>query len=571
MPAVSVEELNEYLSSIEVDTDQGPALRLGKRSRRARLPVTDDEKAAPLHLPSRVGTIDVQAVVSWMKPAVKARFAQVWEGVNSGPPSPSPARISAIDPCDVDALHAIGVVRPSDLNIPTKSHCIAFTVVEERDGKLRRRFILYDPAANKWYANSVGTLISLPHVSAHAKDILSECATVRDIEGGFFQVPLEESACPAYRFIDRAGRTFEMCVAPIGMSGVPEICQTLTSTIAGHPDFAVPAEQLKIGSIKIHIDDVRVAHKHSETERVAAFFSERSARCGVHWKASGATGSVSYVFLGLVWDHIKKTIGLSPKTISKLQSSARKLCDKTLTYSELESLSGRLIYATGALGYCLAFRYLTMRDIRRVLRRAQGVHDVASINAWLSRKIQEWITVLVSGPAKYRAPSPGGRTAWLFTDASLRGYGAILVTDLGQIWVCGKSWSHPDHVSGDINWLESSAVSLAVRMFESTIREEGIKCLHLVVDNSSTQRAIERRCSRSVLVSAAIIPALKVFERLEVGITARHLCSGDNPADSISRGFEVDLPKLRVMVEKLSRKGGSEPDLVILTKKADAA
>jgi hypothetical protein len=269
--------------------------------------------------------------------------------------------------------------------------------------------------------------------------------------------------------------------------------------------------------------------------------------------------------LGLVWDHLTKTIGLSPKTVAKLQSAAEKLRDKTLTYSDLESLSGRLIYASGALGYCLAFRYLTMRDIRRVLRRAQNIHSMANITAWLSRKIQEWITVLVSGPAKYHPPSPGGRTAWLFTDASLKGYGAILVTDIGQIWVCGKSWLHADHVSGNINWLESCAVSLAAQFFENTIREENIKCLHLVVDNSATQRAVERRCSRSILVSAAIVPGLKVFERLQVAITARYLCSGDNPADSISRGFEVNLPKLRVVVEQLQRKGGSEPEPIVLT------
>jgi hypothetical protein len=90
-----------------------------------------------------------------------------------------------------------------------------------------------------------------------------------------------------------------------------------------------------------------------------------------------------------------------------------------------------------------------MKGIRFVLRRAKQPEEVAVLPSWLVRQLEEWADAVLDEPRPYRKP-PGWREAWLFTDASLYGWGAVLALDNGCFSVVGKSWRR-SHVSGDIS------------------------------------------------------------------------------------------------------------------------
>jgi hypothetical protein len=111
--------------------------------------------------------------------------------------------------------------------------------------KGRRRFIFWDEQANTWYQTTVGTQVALAHVADTLPDVHFDMGTVRDGEGGFLGVKLPEEASAAYRYYDTAGDLWELLCLPVGISGAPELCQTLFGTIAGHPDYAAPQHVLQ--------------------------------------------------------------------------------------------------------------------------------------------------------------------------------------------------------------------------------------------------------------------------------------------------------------------------------------
>ena len=78
----------------------------------------------------------------------------------------------------------------------------------------------------------------------------------------------------------------------------------------------------------------------------------------------------------------------------------------------------------------------------------------------------------------------------LYTDASSKGWGAVLYLDDGQVH---NSWPHDFHY--EVNHAEAMAVTNAIRDFGHHFRKG--TCLDLFIDNTSCQGAINRRVARS--------------------------------------------------------------------------
>jgi hypothetical protein len=188
-----------------------------------------------------------------------------------------------------------------------------------------------------------------------------------------------------------------------------------------------------------------------------------SLQTGVRWK-DVATSSSLYTFLGLQWNHRSKTISLSEKMISKLLDSRKKVESCVLTSGELESLSGRLVYCCGALQIPPNPFYKVAKAVRHCLRRAASRSVVASLSPWLRSNIVRWIDLLMAVPRPFKLLEDS-REAWLFSDASLIGYGAILMSSDGRINILGHKWSDGPYTSGDMAFLEALAVSNAVESF----------------------------------------------------------------------------------------------------------
>ena len=117
---------------------------------------------------------------------------------------------------------------------------------------------------------------------------------------------------------------------------------------------------------------------------------------------------------------------------------------------------------------------------------------------------------------------------------------------------CGsrRNWKHK-HRSSDINFLEALAVSEAIALFAETLQRYGAAELHLVVDNMATKCTIVRGKARAYWLNEALRPALQLLAELQICHTAQYIDTLLNPADSLSRGEDLDMEKCSVVASGL--------------------
>jgi len=541
-------------------------LRLGRKSKKVRTPISPLEWAAPLHC--HRPTLVIERVLEIMEPKMAKRFRTLYRGLaHSQRKTPYPTGITK---ADADSYINGGAARLAS-DLPTTGYVKLLHVVEEKVAEkkeatkeevaaavsLRRRLCKYCKRTNKWFMATFGSEINLGHPSQFLNDLFFECATIRDGHGGFANIPLTDEIAAAMRFFDEAGRLLEPTHLPAGHSASPELCHIIFSTLAGVPGYAKQSLSDKLNakvSVRVWIDDIRVAHPKHLADKVAQHFEDMSKLCGVAWKPSTMVNAKEeYTFLGLVWNHKRKTVSLADKTRIKILDAYHSILDGTATYADIESFSGRLIFATGALQILMPRFYRCMKATRACLRRAQDPKDLAEVPRWLQWMYYHWVYTVLSEPPPHK-PLPGKQEAWLFTDASLQGWGAIFVTDDGRFYVVGGKWDK-QYEPGDISALEATAIAEALKKLRESLIDMKMATIHIVVDNTAVQAAMRRGTARSLAVSDAVLPALIELKELGTAFTIQYLASKRNPADEVSRGEEIDVEKLSVEVGLL-REGG---------------
>ncbi|KAJ9437624.1 hypothetical protein DIPPA_26893, partial [Diplonema papillatum] len=110
------------------------------------------EKEAPLHV-AAVPAMDTAALRHRMRPDVRARFDSVWKAtffpvrdVQGENASEGQQRRSHLMHSHASELVRLGIASPSDT--PGTFRNVPFTVVEDKAGRLRQRFILWTQEAN---------------------------------------------------------------------------------------------------------------------------------------------------------------------------------------------------------------------------------------------------------------------------------------------------------------------------------------------------------------------------------------------------------------------------------------
>lgn len=128
---------------------QGLHHSLIARRSHARLPQTSAEWNAPLHV-TNVQRMDYSAVLRHMKGEKRHRQEQLWDLLGRYPRSSHDASSSgsALADSDIAALRHANIIEPFLPGSTAPILASAFTVVEEKHGALRRRFILWPKALN---------------------------------------------------------------------------------------------------------------------------------------------------------------------------------------------------------------------------------------------------------------------------------------------------------------------------------------------------------------------------------------------------------------------------------------
>ena len=505
----------------------------------------------------RLGNIIIPAMRSELNDAQRDRFEHVWQ-VSFDPPGFRPSNalppLSQIIPELVDRLAAQTVVEPVsqklEEDVPTRGGCRAFCVVEEKQSEVdgpvikRLRFILWPALLNEWQTANYTPSVDLLHSSRYVDAVRHDAALQNDVSSGFYSFVIPGPARALFRFRDCTGRLFQMTRLPMGLRSAVELMHIATKVLVGHPDYVKPCSIVRNIQSHVFVDDFRCAGAPAALEEARAVIDARAKSLGIILKSTTEI-KTRYVFLGLVFDHDKKTISISSKTDRKLPDDI----SPTTTAIELQRLVARLIWCSGGLRIPLACFYFPMKWATRLCNRINAGEiapsDVVSLPPSVVDSLRQWLHV---ARMPYRnAHRPGNQHMILFTDASIKGWGAYLILPDGRLYITGGSWRF-SATSGDIAALEARAVRYAVDTFARLIARYSE--IELRIDNTSVASAIPRGVARSFDLNRELAPVFTTLRALHVTATASYVESSRNLADPVSRQLPA-LPISREEVERL--------------------
>ena len=506
--------------------------------RTSRLARTEDMDL-PLHVKVGIPVMDVQKVKNWMSPEARRRLETViGELFNTRlGAQPEPSTKGNLVNADITGLLEAGVierVEEDDIRrYPTLQYVIPFTVVEsDEEGNDRRRFISWTKDDNlrlKDYKSDVPLL----HPSRYLHEAAEEAGVKRDLRCGFYQVPIPRQARAKFRFRDLNGVLHQMKVMPMGHRCAPEIMHKITATLAG--DLAVCKPELVscIGSVDVYIDGIRFAGSREQADKFVKFVDSRCKEVGGLFKEAGFDPSTEYVFNGVFYNHVTHKVNLGPRVIRKMSRDRF----RNITYSQLETAVGRLLYAAAVLGHIIPDYHFPLKIVRRRInelnRCPELAHQPVPLPTATRSILANWRDIILVNEPISPPPHPDvvPHKHRLYTDASAKGWGAVLYRDDGQVIIVGDKWQ--PEFKYEVNHAEAMAVRLAFEKLTHHFQKG--TCVDLFIDNTSCQAAFNRKIAKSDSIAGELKRVLKTNQNLGVCIMARYVRSAENPADPISR------------------------------------
>ncbi|KAJ9447214.1 hypothetical protein DIPPA_18397 [Diplonema papillatum] len=377
------------------------------------------------------------------------------------------------------------------------------------------RFILWTFEANNAIeADGYKASVPLEHVSKYLSAVHAECGSTRDFRCGFYGVAIPHSARGSFRFRDDADEWWELTRLPMGHTCAPELMHTLTSTVAGHPDF-VKQEHAVPSTLTVHtwVDNIRYAGSRKEVLEATRIVDDLAAQAKVTWKqADTRTASSRYEFIGVDWDHSKNKVGISAKLAKKLARDVEEVRTGAMSASGLETLGGRLLHASAIVGVFVGEYYFALKFLRRLTnalnRGEKAVDQTIRLSGGVQRLLEMWIRAVLgsrSMPVEARVPA-----LTVFVDASLDGWGGVVVNvATNAIEVLGSRWSRKEKRL-HINELEALAFERCVASVTSA-HEGG--AVTVVVDNTTVQEAVSDYGIQVLAVAVGLMIVFRVGPR----------------------------------------------------------
>lgn len=422
--------------------------------------------------------------------------------------------LSEMSEADITALLSSGRIEPiseSKLVCPI----IPFTVGEQ--AKRRRRFIAHPLEQNE----DVEVKIGMTKLCDIELGVLAhDGARLTDISAYYQHFHLPEATRHHYAFRCSSG-CFQLCTAPTGHSHCSGLAQILSESLAW-------LEQPR-GLVAVYNDNFRCSGNHESSQHDMQSIKQAGAYLGIVFNEVETPFMSEYDFLGVRCDHSQKTVALTERTVAKLKEIKETIAldMPNISMKEFRSLMGLLIFASSILGTRLASFYYVLKCFRR--RCAADTNDNVRAVVWPACKVQliQWCdTLLTNVPRSVVRLTLS--TAILFTDASLKGWGAVLFID-GQVYSFGSRWQTPRN---NINELEACALRLAITHFASHLHHRHIQ---LVVDNTSLLYTFQKGRSRNFVMNSVINSVDSLLNELESTWEISWVESKLNFADAPSR------------------------------------
>jgi hypothetical protein len=545
--------------------------RRGKQTHTAR---TAAQLALPIHS-DHIDTADYDAVYARATKPRQERIKLVYD-LTFNPRDEhgndmvfcTDAPVSAMLPAaDADKLLAdgnIAVVTPETLRArPTRGAVSAFTVVEHKtkllpDGSStpadRRRFIAWPRELNEWLRGRYKCDVDLQHVSRYLYAVMEDAAVTGDCKLGFWQIPIPQKARELYRFRDCTGRLFELTRMPMGVSPAVEIEQFLTEVLIGLDDVVRPEYRLcSRREAAVFVDGFRCVGTGARLEKFIAGVDKNTRALGVTLK-DPLRLEKSYDFVGVTFDHVKGEVRAADKSRNKISNKM----PTTMSYGDLERHVGLIIHISAIHQRPLAATWNALKwSRRRIAELNHGsrtddkgatipVTDTTLCDipqcVWVElehqrRQLLGWHKV---------ARITGTGTCHIFSDASLTGFGGVLLRPDGTIGVVGRRW-RDDEKSDNISVLEARAAYYVILGFASDVEHFSYCTLH--IDNTSVQSGVRRGTAKSEALLPEIKKTAEAMQRSTRWRVVR-VASEDNPADAPSRSLYVEHKTLQAQAQK---------------------
>ncbi|KAJ9440250.1 hypothetical protein DIPPA_01611, partial [Diplonema papillatum] len=304
-------------------------------------------------------------------------------------------------------------------------------VVEEKEGVLRQRFILWTYDANAVVeTDGYQAHVPLQHVSQYLEAVSEECGSTRDFRCGFYGIEIPIASLGLFAFQDDAGEWWELTRLPVGHSCAPELMHTVASTAAGHPEY-VDGQYADVVA-HVWVDNIRYAGPRDLVLAVTSRLDELASEAGMTWKAADTqTAAQRYEFIGVEWNHADGTVGVSRRMRSRLQRAEDAIEAGSMSASYVESLADRLLHASAITGVFVGEFYFVLKFFRRVTNALNRGEKAVDEKVVLRQHTAVASRMAATGcAATYRAccrADAGGGVGWTALDiASLHGHSEVV-------------------------------------------------------------------------------------------------------------------------------------------------
>ena len=375
--------------------------------------------------------------------------------------------------------------------------------------------------------------VPLEHISRYLDASLTECASGRDFRTGFYQVEIPLDARKYFRFKTDDDHWYELSRLPMGHSCAPEIMHSLAATIAGHPDYVKSELAINDVRIDVWIDNIRYSGSRENTETRTKELDEVATKASATWKQADSFDlSASYDFLGVQFDHLRNSVVIADRLKKKIFGARL----SKITASELESLMGRLMHASAVSGVSPGRFWFSLKFIRRIINKINrgivSLDSLVSVPRSIQLELEKWINGASTERIINKKVSSKMRMLTVFVDASLEGWGGVIVEPSGELTVVGDVWKKEKGLH--INVLEAKALLNTLRALDN--RSLGKLKLDIRVDNTSVMGAVRKKqCLKNKILNDLVLAVSDWLTIRRLEFTIKYIRSALNPADGPSR------------------------------------
>ena len=525
------------------ETQRASCANLSHRHKKTRVAPADSK--APLHGP-HVGRMHKFVVARLDDTVAKAlgytSDAELLRAVITGKDvyANCPSSVQYSDVLHMLARRYIRRVQPHEI-VRTG---FVFTVLELKEtekGELqeRRRWLLWPRQLNEELRmNGYKADMNMVDLQQHLADAHEGThALVFDLKLGFNQLGLDEGVAPFHGFCvlndDGELEHYVSDVMVMGGRPSPEVLQKVVESVSREAlRRAAPKGKVVW---RVQIDGVRYVGDAADLELVRTHFMELCKEANITVKAEGAlnTPHSEGDWMGLHFCYSPKTtVQLTPKALKKIEDAQRTL-HASPTVEDVMSIFGVATYYGAAMRAPSHEFYAAIKYCRRLSSSlARGAVDMLqTAPIWESARpaFDAWFAFLRANVPVVPVRVMVNVDACLFTDASTKGWGAVLCVD-GIVLHTGRAWETP---GGEINALEAQAVQLAAEHFAEYLAGHDVL---VVVDNTSTLHGLRRGSAHSGRLNSAVGAALRALGLAQPkGVTVAYISTAVNPADAPSR------------------------------------